>query len=143
MDIDRAIRDIETITFLPGWSVTAAPCDRFQGVLSLTVILPVVNSSNPPEEPGDVYTIIPSFWLVINDLDEFDNPFMELMGRVLEILGDVLMHEAREFFRVGLDHWAPFHPHRVDSMKRWATRRNISIEKDLQYGLADKPEVLA
>ena len=43
-------------------------------------------------------------------------------------------HEAREFLRKTPTYSAPFHPHRMDSMMRYAEYSGRSVNDDVNYG---------
>jgi hypothetical protein len=51
----------------------------------------------------------------------------QLIDRVMVFIGEVELHEAREFFRVGSAMDAPFHPHRESGQAAWDRTVNTMV----------------
>ncbi len=139
MEIKSAIRLINDLGYKPGWTIEAESYEqRFEGTVMVKFTFPAYESErhfadatdgayNP--EPIESYAKFP---IMVGDITDQT----ELYGRVLDAIRRLEMHEAREFLRVRPTWWAPFHPHRVDGMKRWAERTGEPLGEDFRYGLA-------
>jgi hypothetical protein len=139
MRVDTAIRLINNLIYKPGWSFTATDhTKRFENTINLHVEYPALNSDRDNAERGYADTVDPfaraNFPIVLGDscTDEV------LYRRVIDIIMEIELHEAREFLRVQPTYWAPFHPHNIEGMRRWQRTDGIdySIVPDLRFGLA-------
>lgn len=131
---ESAVELISNLIYKPGWTFTAVDHDkRFEGTIVLRVDYPARNSNRDQAAAGypEEISTYATFPLVVQDCTDED-----LYAKVLSIIGEIEMHEAREFLRVNPTHWAPFHPHRVDGMRRWAERTGSTMDADLRFGLA-------
>lgn len=137
MNVKTALQLIELIDCGPGWRLEAEDhTHRYQDVIKVTVHVNAIATEREhwatecdgycnADETLDVRA---SFHVFVgrcnNDVDlyrcVFDNAVVP-----------VLLHEAREMFRIKPTGWAPFHPHRRDGMERWG-----EPERDQAYGLA-------
>jgi len=141
MRIDSAIELVNQLVFIPGWSFTATDhTKRFEGTILVRVDYPA-RASERTEAPGydREITTYATFPIVVSECDD-----ASVYHKVLRAIVEIQEHEAREFLRVQPTMWAPFHPHRVDGMKRWAALGGCkqfddlgeAIRRDLQFGIA-------
>lgn len=134
MEINSAIKLVGELIYKPGWEITAKEHDnRFEGTITVRIDYPARNSNRDQAEAGYPQEIntYASFPLIVADCSDDD-----LYGQILDRISAIEEHEAREFLRVEPTDWAPFHPHRVDGMRRWAARKGTSVMADLQFGIA-------
>lgn len=134
MRISSALKLIGELQYKPGWKFTAEDhSNRFEGSITLRIDYPARNSNRDQAEAGypEEITTYASFPMIVADCEDD-----ELYFRILQLIGEIEMHEAREFLRIAPTMWAPFHPHKVDGMKRWAARTGGNLEADLQFGIA-------
>lgn len=139
MEIPSAVRLVNNLAYKPGWSFEATEHDnRFEGTIKVKINYPARNSSDPDaldvpvdeRYPEEIMTYA-SFPIVVKDCDD-----TALYCHIADAINDIESHEMREFLRVAPNGWAPFHPHRVDGMNRWAEAHGTSVMADLQFGLA-------
>lgn len=135
MDIQSALKLVnESLVYKPEWKFTAEDhSNRFEGTITVRVDYPARNSNRDQAENGYpeeimTYAVFP---LVVVDCD-----VESLTYKILESIIKIEAHEAREFLRVEPTMWAPYHPHRVDGMKRWSARTGEPLVSDLQFGIA-------
>lgn len=127
--MDSAIALVNTLIYKPGWRISATDHSRrFQGAITVKIDYPARRSEREfaPDFTEQIETYA-SFPIIVEDITDEVELFRRVMGAVLSIE----IHEGREFFRVTPTWWAPFHPHRVDGMKRWGTET-----ADLTFGIA-------
>lgn len=135
MDVRSAIELVNnSLVYKPGWTFTATDhTNRFEDTIVVRVDYPARNSNRDQAAEGYQEEIMTyaSFPLVVKDCDD-----ESLMFQILDAIGKIEMHEAREFLRLAPTMWAPFHPHRVDGMRRWSARTGEPLVGDLQFGIA-------
>lgn len=135
MDIQSAIALVEQVVYKPGWQFTATDhTKRFEGTICLRVDYVAQETSREMAAEGYPQNNAPyaSFPIIVRDLDT-----VGLYGEILKIILEIEEHEAREFLRIKPTFWAPFHPHQIDGMKRWAQQETITnVRPDLQFGLS-------
>jgi hypothetical protein len=135
MNVSSAVELINnSLVYKPGWTFTATDhTNRFEDTVVVRVDYPARNSNRDQAEGGYVEEIMTyaSFPLVVRDCTDED-----LIFQILTAIGKIEMHEAREFLRLAPTAWAPFHPHRVDGMRRWSERTGDRLVDDLQFGIA-------
>ena len=123
-----AVDLVNNIIYKPGWSFKAQDLsDRFESAISIRVDY-VARQWNREHAPEYAETINPGadFPLLTADLNAEG-----LYRKVFEeIIMKIEQHESREAFRIAPTCWAPFHPHKVDGMKRWG-----NPAADLTFGL--------
>lgn len=127
MEVDSAIDLINSLIYKPGWRISAKDHQgRFEGTVAVKIDYPAQNTNRDqaPDYPENIETYA-SFPLVVGDCDDEC-----LYRRVLDEIMKIELHEAREYLRVQPTLWAPFHPHRIDGMKRWG-----ELEADLRFGV--------
>jgi hypothetical protein len=140
MEVPSAIRLIENLVFIPGWTFTATDhTKRFEGTILVRIDYPARASERDeaPEYAREIktYAVFP---VVVSECDD-----VAIYLKVLWAIIEIQEHEAREFLRVDPTMWAPFHPHRVDGMKRWAALGGCKrfddlgelVRRDLQFGI--------
>lgn len=145
MEVDSAVTLINQLIYKPGWTFFAEPhTPRFEGAVQVHVTYPALDSgsNSNPEAWQSGYTeeieggARANFPILVGDADDAETVYRRLLNCVLEIEE----HEAREFLRVQPTGWAPFHPHRIEGMRRWAgspdRRADQPLCHDLQFGLA-------
>jgi hypothetical protein len=131
-----AARLINAMIYKPGWKITATDnTHRFEGTVKVDILYPAFDSGSNalpdawekgyPEEIGGGARA--SFNIMVADCgDDCD-----MYRKVIDVIMEIELHEAREFLRVLPTGWAPFHPNRADGMKRWGTP-----QADLLFGVA-------
>jgi len=115
-------RLVEKVTYKRGWTVYAFASDSaFLGdPYSLTLVLEAVveNSSRArygqPVRAGDVKLVN------TRNLETEEDALNEILNFIIE----QEVHEAREFFKVGADYRAPFHPHTEEGKKNYESRKH-------------------
>jgi hypothetical protein len=136
MHVDSAIALINTLIYKPGWTFEAEDhTNRFEGSIKVKITYPAKDSviANAPDYtkdiPGGARAAFP---LVVRDCDDVD-----LYYQIAKVIMEIEAHEMREFLRVNPTKWAPFHPHQIDGMKRWAniTEDAASFKADLDFGI--------
>lgn len=129
LEVTSAVALVNNVIYKPGWKFEAEDhTSRFEGSVKVKINYPARKSERKDAEigyPTEIATYA-SFIMVVADCDD-TMIYRQLIDRVLQIEE----HEAREFLRVMPTFWAPFHPHRVDGMKRWG-----KMEADLGFGVA-------
>ena len=123
-----AVDLVNNIIYEPGWTFTATDfTDRFESAIVVRIEYEARNwnREHAPEYKATVHAGA-SFPLQIADLDAEG-----LYRKVFDVgIMGIVQHEAREAFRIAPTCWAPFHPHKVDGMKRWGTP-----QADLMFGV--------
>ncbi|MDN3059364.1 hypothetical protein PH213_33490 [Streptomyces sp. SRF1] len=129
METKSAVQLINQLSYKPGWEITAEDyTKRFEGTVEVTFVFPAYHSERHLAEqgyPSHTDGSYAKFAIMVSDCDD-----IKLYRRVLEKIIEIETHEAREFLRVRPTYWAPFHPHRVDGMKRWG-----KVANDYTYGI--------
>lgn len=129
MEIASAVELVRHVCYRPGWEFTAEDHSaRFEGAITVKISYPTRNANRDQAPQGYPTEIQPhaTFPMVVAECDA-ESLYRKLLACILEIEE----HEAREFFRVSPTHWAPFHPHRLDGMRRWGR-----VDHDLRFGIA-------
>lgn len=144
MEVQTAVRLINSeLKFMPGWHWDAEDfTKRHEGCVKVFIGLDTVQSEREDAESSYPRKVLARGWFVLPVADVHSDA--ELYWRMLQMFGDVFFHEAREFVRIGETYWAPFHPHRLDGIRRWARKSPKWAKKfdllkdngDLQYGIA-------
>ncbi|WP_328869616.1 hypothetical protein OHT76_05560 [Streptomyces sp. NBC_00287] len=117
MEAQQVADLINGISFRPGWRfqarvmVDGAPCVIAQALVE------TVNSNRDQALKGYPEEILLSREVII-DADEFVTAD-ELYAAMMQWVIHLEIHECREFFRVGPDMQAPFHPHRPEGQRAW------------------------
>lgn len=125
MDIPSAIKAIQAIKYMPGyWFEAEDYTHRYEGAVRVTMHYTATDSNKYPDYPDRLETYV-RYPLFVGDVDH-----VELYRRIVKKLIEHHEHEAREFFRVGADWDAPFHPHTIAGTHLWGTP-----EKDLAFSL--------
>ncbi len=113
----EAVDLIRQVHFRPGWTIEASVVLPDLPFVTITAYVETVNSDRENALRGypEQITIAPDGILDARAYDTDD----ELYGALLSWLIALETHECREFFRVGPQMDAPFHPHRPDGVRRW------------------------
>lgn len=139
MDTNTAIDLIKEVAYLPGWQFEATDhSNRFEGTISLKITYPAVETNRKEAREGYPVENRPyaTFPLMVHGMCTED---------LYYALGNVLMkvyeHEMREGLRIKPTFWAPFHPHKIDGIKRWSKSAKHAKKwamqmPDLQFGIA-------
>lgn len=128
MEVSTALELIDTLIYKPGWTFSATDhTNRYEGSIILRIDYPARNTDRDqaPDYPVEINTYAQEPILVADCRDVVD-----LCRQVLRVIDAIDEHEARESLRVAPSNWAPFHPHKVDGMKRWGC-----TETDLKFGI--------
>ena len=134
MDIIQAINTVNSMIYLPDWHFTATDhTDRFEGTITVRIDYPALNS-NRDQAPayGEKIDTYATFPMTVADCDDSTDVYFKM----IEALTKVWVHETREFLRDPSTLEAPFHPHRIKGMQRWAVHTGQAITADLQFGIA-------
>ena len=115
MNTQTAAQKINELHFMPGWKLRAVP--MWRGTVYVSCEVDTYNSNREQALRGypQRITIAPDTLMDISSVDADE----ELYAQVLAFALEVFTHEAREFFRVGDDMQAPFHPHRPEGEAAW------------------------
>lgn len=129
MLVSSAIELVNSVIYQPGWKLTATDhTNRFEGTVLVRVDYPARNSNRDQaaaQYPEEISTYA-TFPIIVADCDD-----VSVYRALVEMLVEIQTHEIREFLRVQPTGWAPFHPHRVDGMRRWGS----DTRRDLQFGI--------
>lgn len=130
MDAHKASELINSLHFMPGWEFHATVIpqiwDDVPAQLKVELWVDTVNSNREmalQDYPQEI-TIAPS--MAINPKGIHSEN--ELYAGLLMWAGEVFMHEAREFLRVGDDMQAPFHPHKSEGDTAWIKARQEMMQ---------------
>lgn len=129
MRVQSAIDLIGGLVYKPGWEFIATDhTKRFEDSVHVRVRYVALNSNRDQAILGypTEITTYAEFAFPVGDCDE-----AAVLRHMLDCIIEIEIHEAREFLRLPGSYEAPFHPHRVDGMKRWGCQRG-----DVQFGLA-------
>jgi hypothetical protein len=125
MDAQRAAELINGISYRPGWKIEAHYLPGLPFVL-VQAYVRTVNSNRELALKGYPEEIVLGPDTII-DAELYATP-EDLYRRILDWIIGLEVHEAREFFRVGDDMDAPFHPHREECQRAWErTARDVSV----------------
>ena len=129
MEVTTALELINGLVYKPGWKVSATDhTNRFEGSIILRVDYPAQSTDRVEAREGyptDITTYAQEPIVVAECGDE-----TALFRCVIDVILKIEEHEAREYFRVEPTFWAPFHPHKIDGMKRWGR-----ADADLKFGI--------
>jgi hypothetical protein len=137
VNITSAITLIENLVYKPGWGFEAFDhTNRFEGSIRVKITYPALNSNRDQACDGypTAISTYAEFPMVVANCDDSG-----LYRQVANAIVKIEEHEMREFLRVQPTYWAPFHPHRIDGMKRWNSTDSVSADQvtpDLQFGIA-------
>lgn len=134
MDTVLASAIVNSMIYMPGWTFTAEDhSNRFEGTIKVRVDYPALNSDRAmaPDYPQAIDTYA-TFPITVGDCDDAT----DIYYKMIQALTDIWIHETREFLRDPASLEAPFHPHRLKGMTRWAQATGTPIAADLQFGIA-------
>lgn len=136
METRSAIELVNALTYRPGWTIEASDyTNRFEGSIMVKFTFPAYHTEREHARngyPSHTDSSWAQFPVIVADC-ETD---ADLYFKILQEITKLEQHEAREFLRVEPTMWAPFHPHRVDGMKRWAEKNGTDVGCDFRYGVA-------
>lgn len=135
MRVASAIELIGQLVYKPGWQFQAEDhTSRYENSICLTIRYPAVNSDRAEACQGFPNGIRPdglaraSFCIMLgNDSD------LQLYRKVSDCIMEIEYHEMREFLRVKPTFWAPFHPHNLEGIERWAAATDQTFANALMY----------
>lgn len=106
---------------------------RLQGAIGLTISMPAPSTDREDARRGYQKILEPlhtTFVIIVKHCKNDDDFLYEIMKKIIELE----THEAREFLRKTPTFSAPFHPHRIDSMMRYAAYSGRNVADDENYG---------
>ena len=120
MKYEDAVKCVEDIKYKPGWKFFVADNSMFidtYGGNSIIVCMEysAPDSSDYPEYKRNVKVHTQAIIPLYDDLTEME--FHHIV--ISKAIATADAHEAREFYRVGSDAKAPFHPHTNDGILLW------------------------
>jgi hypothetical protein len=124
----------EQIVYKPGWTLAAEDYSwRMQGGILLHLSFVAPSSDRNDARTGYNRMLEPlhnAFPIIVADCVSED----DLLHKVLKAIIALETHEAREFLRRKPTYDAPFHPHRIADMQRWALYEGTPVSDDLNFG---------
>lgn len=130
MQVSSALALInDVICYKDKWVFTAKDdTQRYEGTIQVRIDYPAIMSERENQKKGKQVPIMTyaTFRIMVVDCEDDIALYRELMRHIMAIEE----HEAREFLRIKPTFWAPFHPHKVDGMKRWG-----KADHDVQFGV--------
>lgn len=131
----------ESFVYKPGWTFFAQSYEyRMQGAVLLTITFDALSTDRDDARNGYKVILEPlvtNFVIHVIDCKSDDDLLFQILTKII----DLETHEAREFLRKRPTYSAPFHPHRHDSMIKWAEKNKITdkngdpdISHDMNYG---------
>ena len=116
MDNSTAVKIINNLKFMPGWSFDAI--DAGNETVMARVLIETVNSNRDQARLGYPQKVTLERGSVIHPQDYATAD--DLSAAVFTWLTEIWLHEAREFLRLGSDYLrAPFHPHKLSGENAW------------------------
>lgn len=137
MNVDSAIQLVGQLIYKPEWAFEASDhTNRFEGSIKVKITYPALNSNRDQAADGypQMISTYAEFPMVVANCDD-----TSLYRQIANAIVKIEEHEMREFLRVLPNYWAPFHPHRIDGMKRWNATDGTAADQvvpDLQFGIA-------
>lgn len=131
MDAESAVSEINKLSYMPGWRITAWVDDnpRHRNSVIINCSFDAYNSSLGYAKDNYRYSPIirPS---VVERQDVTECRGSEDVWRlVAEFIQKINEHEMREFLRIPSENYkAPFHPHKFEGMEAWGDEFH-----DLEY----------
>lgn len=117
MNTDQVFDLLDSITYKPGWTLSAERNPDGLPLVRLNVEIETVNSDQHMALVGypESRTLVHDVIIPANEVMDEE----QIYSAILALLLDIEVHEGREFFRVGADQRAPFHPHRREGVDLW------------------------
>lgn len=133
MQLAEARKLAQGIWFMPNWEIDADGLQLRHDVIELRFVYEVPDSDVVYAPRYWRMGRIQSFWPIkIDDIKPGDS--VEFYRRVFNAMTEVMIHEAREFFKVGRNFDAPFHPHTPDGQRTYNRGDERGIRHDNVYG---------
>lgn len=107
----------QEVSFRPGWEFRADVMAEGVPFVIVRALVETVNSDRDQALRGYPEEILLAPEVIIN-ADDYMIPD-DLYAVMMQWVIDLEIHECREFFRVGPDKDAPFHPHRPEGQRAW------------------------
>jgi len=137
MRVDTALTLVnEGLALPPHWEVWAEDhTNRFEDSICLHVNITNARSSDrefAPQYKNEVNGGARAKFVVpVGDCTDAE----DLVFRVILAIVEDFTHEVREFVRVANTSWAPFHPHKIDGIKRWSDKSGTDPYRDYLFGI--------
>lgn len=129
MDNAEAVKIINNLRFMPGWTFHAE--DPGGDTIFAVALIDTVNSDHDQavQNYPQKITLERAIMVHPEDYKSADDLAAALVTWILE----VLIHETREFLRLGSDDLrAPFHPHRREGEIKWDRLINRATEDPMR-----------
>ncbi|MFF1676096.1 hypothetical protein ACFVYG_08695 [Streptomyces sp. NPDC058256] len=127
MEAQQVVDLINEVSFRPGWEFDASVLADGAPYVIVKAFVETVNSDRDNALNGYPEEIVLGPEAIIN-ADHYMGQG-DLYAGMFQWLIELETHECREFFRVGKDKQAPFHPHRADGQRAWdALQRGSTVE---------------
>lgn len=129
MNVKSALLLVNQIVYRPGWTISATDhTNRYEGAIRVRIDYPAQSTTREEAEEGYPENIqtYAQFPIIVEDCPDETALYRRIIDTILQIEA----HEAREYFRVQPTFWAPFHPHKIDGMKRWG-----EPDRDIVFGI--------
>ncbi|MEU6573599.1 hypothetical protein [Streptomyces sp. NPDC046805] len=117
MEAQQAADLINQVSFRPGWEIQAELMAEGTPFVIIQASVETVNSNRDQALSGYPEKILLASTAIIS-ADEYVIAD-DLYAAMIQWFIDLEIHECREFFRVGPDKAAPFHPHRPEGQRAW------------------------
>ncbi|UIX34313.1 MULTISPECIES: hypothetical protein [unclassified Streptomyces] len=117
MEAQQVADLINQVSFRPGWEFRADVMADGAPLVIVQALVETVNSDRDQALRGypEKILLVPE---AIIDAAEYVIAD-DLYTAIFQWIIDLEIHECREFFRVGPDKDAPFHPHRPEGQSAW------------------------
>jgi hypothetical protein len=140
MRAQDAVDLINGTSFWPGWRIRAERNYSPLFTNPLIVVFYEFTAADSDRRFAPEYRrMIPMSIPLAIDPREYAT-WQELRNFIFKNLVEIILHEAREFFKDGPDYHAPYHPHRVDGDLNWAS---LGIDGlDLQQIMVDSAKAV-
>ena len=116
MDNPTAIKIINGLRFLPGWSFEAF--DMYNDTIMGRALIETVNSNQEKAKIGYPEHVTLERTILVHPEDYATAD--DLSAALFTWITEILLHEGREFLRLSTEDFrAPFHPHRPEGEDNW------------------------
>lgn len=122
-----AVQLIDEISYKPEWKIRTCEDTEYEGMVLVAIEAEVPNSNREfaplyqsPGLPSRTYRL---------DVDNCEYAG-DVYALILHCLVIMELHELREFFGVGAAYDKPYHPHRAEGNRAWASRPCVEHSAD-------------